>query len=61
MSSITISAWSILEPPVLTLGPLMRLTKFWSKTAFIGWIAESGSFTCSSSDISSTPAFTAAS
>ena len=45
MSSITISAWSILEPPALMLGPLMRLTKFWSKTAFIGWIAESGSFT----------------
>ena len=46
---------------VFTFGPLMRLTKFWSNTAFIGFSAESGSFNCSRSGMSSTPAFTAAS
>src|ERR1035441_1068808 len=61
MSSMTISACSILEPAALMLGPLMRLTKFWSKTAFMGLIAESGAFTFSSRAVSRTPALVAAS
>ena len=61
MSSISISAWSILDPAGLTLGPLSRLTNSWLNTAFIGLMADSGSLSCSRSGRSSTPALTAAS
>src|ERR1017187_2305777 len=59
MSSITRSAYSILEPPLITFGPFSRFTNFWSNTARIGLMAESGSLSFSSSVISSTPALTA--
>ena len=38
-----------------------RFTKLWSKTAFMGLTADSGSFNWSSSAVSKTPALTAAS
>ena len=61
MSSISMCALSILVRASLTFGPLMLRMYSRSKTAFIGLIAESGSFSASSCVRSRTCAFTAAS
>ena len=55
---MSMSALSILVSASLTLGPLMRRIYSGSNTAFIGRMAESGSFNCSSCVRSSTLALT---
>jgi hypothetical protein len=52
MSSISISALSILEPLVLTLGPLISLTYSRSNSAGMGLMAHRPSLSWSSRDIS---------
>lgn len=61
MSSISACALSNFVPSVFTFGPVIRFTYSCSNTAFIGFSALNGSFTCSSSAGSSTAAFFAAS
>jgi len=52
---MTSSALSIFVPPCFTFGPLSRFTYSGKKTAFIGWMAASGSLSWSSSVRSRTP------